>query len=71
MEGELQGEIEAVEHLGPRAYLYARLADGTTVVAQTDGDTQTRIGDHVAFRVRAEATHLFNASGKALARAGS
>ena len=68
-EGELQGEIEAVEHLGPRAYLYARLVDGTTGVAQTDGDTQSRIGDRVAFRVRAEATHLFNASGKALARA--
>ncbi|MGO8815080.1 MAG: ABC transporter ATP-binding protein [Terriglobia bacterium] len=69
-EGELQGEIEAVEHLGPRAYLYARLVDGTTVVAQTDGDTQAHIGDHVAFRVRAEATHLFNASGKALTRTG-
>jgi multiple sugar transport system ATP-binding protein len=70
-EGELQGEIEAVEHLGPRAYLYARLVDGTTVVAQTDGDTLARIGDRVSFRVRAEATHLFNVSGKALARAGS
>jgi multiple sugar transport system ATP-binding protein len=70
-EGELQGEIEAVEHLGPRAYLYARLVDGTTVVAQTDGDTLARIGNHVAFRVRAEATHLFNVSGKALARADS
>ena len=70
-EGELQGEIEALEHLGPRAYLHARLVDGTTVVAQTDGDTQARIGDRVAFRVRSEATHLFNASGKALARAGS
>jgi len=69
-EGELQGEIEALEHLGPRAYLHARLADGTRVVSQTDGDTQARMGDRVAFRVRAEATHLFNASGKALARAG-
>jgi multiple sugar transport system ATP-binding protein len=70
-EGELQGEIEALEHLGPRAYLHARLADGTRVVSQTDGDTQARIGDRVAFRVRSEATHLFNAAGKALARAGA
>lgn len=69
-EGELQGEIEALEHLGPRAYLHARLADGTRLVAQTDGDTQARLGDRVAFRVRSEATHLFNASGKALARSG-
>jgi len=70
-EGALQGEIEALEHLGPRAYLHARLADGTRVVSQTDGDTQARIGDRVAFRIRAEATHLFNAAGKALARGGA
>ena len=67
-QGDLQGEIEVLEHLGPRAYLHARLVDGTTVVAQTDGDTQARIGDRVAFRMRVEATHLFNVSGKALAR---
>ena len=66
----MQGEIEVLEHLGPRAYLHARLVDGTRLVAQTDGDTQARIGDRVAFRLRSEATHLFNASGKALARSG-
>jgi multiple sugar transport system ATP-binding protein len=69
-EGELRGEIEALEHLGPRAYLHTRLADGTRLVAQTDGDTQARPGDRVAFRARSEATHLFNASGKALTRSG-
>ncbi|MGO9274338.1 MAG: ABC transporter ATP-binding protein [Terriglobia bacterium] len=70
-DGELQGEIEALEHLGPRAYLHARLVDGTRLVSQTDGDTQARIGDRLAFRIRSEAAHLFNASGKALARFGS
>ncbi|MGA2985202.1 MAG: sn-glycerol-3-phosphate ABC transporter ATP-binding protein UgpC [Terriglobia bacterium] len=70
-EGELQGEIEALEHLGPRAYLHARLTDGTRLVAQTDGDTQARLGDRVAFHIRTGATHLFTASGRALARAGS
>jgi multiple sugar transport system ATP-binding protein len=69
-EGELRGEIEALEHLGPRAYIHARLADGTRLVAQTDGDTQAHPGDRVAFRVRSQATHLFNASGKALTRSG-
>jgi ABC-type sugar transport system ATPase subunit len=67
----LQGEIEALEHLGPRAYLHARLTDGTRLVAQTDGDTQARLGDRVAFHIRTGATHLFTASGRALARAGS
>ena len=61
-------EIEALEHLGPRAYLHTRLADGTRLVAQTDGDTRARPGDHVAFRARSEATHLFNSSGKAFTR---
>lgn len=70
-QGELQGEIEVLEHLGPRAYLHARLADGTTVVAQADGDTGARIGDHVALHMRAEAAHLFDSSGKAFVRFGS
>lgn len=67
-EGELRGEIEALEHLGPRAYLHTRLGDGTGLVAQTDGDTQARSGDRVAFRVRSEGTHLFDGFGKALTR---
>ena len=67
-DSEMQGKIEALEHLGPRAYLHARLAGGTRLVAQTGGDTPVRIGDQVAFRVRSEATHLFNASGRALTR---
>jgi multiple sugar transport system ATP-binding protein len=68
LRGLLQGEIEALEHVGPRAYLHARLADGTQLVAQADADTQARIGDRVAFCLRSEVAHLFNASGKALAR---
>jgi len=66
----LQGEIEALEHVGPRAYIHSQLEDGTKLVAQTGGDTQARIGDRVAFRLRPEAAHLFNATGKALPRSG-
>ena len=69
--GELQGEIEALEHLGPRAYLYARLGDGSILVAQTEADAQARPGERLAFRLRSEATHLFDASGKALTRSGA
>jgi multiple sugar transport system ATP-binding protein len=64
----LQGEVEVLEHLGPRAYLHTRMVDETRLVAQTDGDTQVRIGHQVALRIRSESTHLFNALGKALAR---
>jgi len=70
-DGEMRGKIEALEHLGPRAYLHARLAGGTMLVVQTGGDTPVRIGDQVAFRVHSAATHLFGASGKALTRSGS
>jgi multiple sugar transport system ATP-binding protein len=69
-DGELQGEIDVLEHLGPRAYLHARLADGTKLVAQAPGDTPVREGDRVAFRVRPEATHLFDMAGRALTRSG-
>jgi len=64
--GELRGEIDAVEHLGPRAYLHARLENGTPLVVQTGGDTGVREGDRLAFRLRTDAAHLFDGSGRAL-----
>jgi ABC-type sugar transport system ATPase subunit len=70
-EGELKGEIDALEHLGPRAYLHAGLPDGTRLVVQTDGDTAIRVGDRAAFRIRSQAAHLFYRSGKALTRSGA
>jgi ABC-type sugar transport system ATPase subunit len=69
-EGPFQGEVDALEHLGPRAYVYAKLPDGSALVVQTDGDTPTKIGDHVAFRIRSQATHLFDKAGRALTRFG-
>ncbi|MGD0577975.1 MAG: sn-glycerol-3-phosphate ABC transporter ATP-binding protein UgpC [Bryobacteraceae bacterium] len=70
-DGELQGEIEALEHLGPRTYLHARLADGTRFVVQTAGDTSVREGDRLALCIRADASHLFDASGRSLTRRGA
>ncbi len=70
-QGGFQGEVEALEHLGPRAYIHARLADGSRFVAQTGGDSKARPGERVAFRLRCEATHLFDGSGKTLSRPAS
>lgn len=67
-DGELAGDIEVVEHLGSRAYLHSRLAEGVKLVAQVDGDTASRAGDRVAFRLRSEACHLFDESGKNIRR---
>jgi multiple sugar transport system ATP-binding protein len=66
--GELEGEIQALEHLGPRTYLHARLADGGGLVVQTAGDTAIREGDRVAFRICADACHLFDTAGQRLRR---
>ena len=70
-EGELEGEIDALEHLGPRAYIHAGLPDGSRLVVQTGGDTTLRVGDHAAFRIRSQATHLFDKAGRALTRPGA
>jgi ABC-type sugar transport system ATPase subunit len=66
--GDLRGKIEALEHLGSRAYLHARLSHGTTIVAETGGETRLRPGDSVGLRLRAEACHLFDESGRAVQR---
>jgi multiple sugar transport system ATP-binding protein len=70
-DGELRGEIEVLEHLGSRAYVHARLHDGTRIVAEAEGDTEARSGDRVCFRLRAEACHLFDESGKTMRRRGT
>jgi multiple sugar transport system ATP-binding protein len=70
-EGDLKGEIEAIEHLGSRAYLHARLADGTTVVAEAEGETRAHLGEQIALQPRWNACHLFDESGKVLPRANS
>jgi ABC-type sugar transport system ATPase subunit len=70
-DGELKGEVDALEHLGPRAYVHAGLPDGSRLVVQTDGDTTVCVGDCVAFRIRSQATHLFDQAGRALTRSGA
>jgi multiple sugar transport system ATP-binding protein len=68
--GELTGEITALEHLGSRTYLHARLqgkpSDAATLTVETAGDTSIQEGDRVAFHLRPEFFHLFNAAGERL-----
>jgi multiple sugar transport system ATP-binding protein len=62
--GELTGEITALEHLGSRTYLHARVSETATLTVETAGDTSIREGDRLAFHARREFFHLFNASGE-------
>jgi len=66
-DGELQGEIVALEHLGPRTYVHARLDDGNGLIVQTPGDTRLREGERLRFHVLTESCHWFDASGSRLA----
>jgi multiple sugar transport system ATP-binding protein len=62
--GELEGQVVALEHLGARTYVHARLADGNGLVVETAGDTRVREGDRLAFHILPEACHWFDGSGR-------
>jgi ABC-type sugar transport system ATPase subunit len=66
-DGELGGEIVALENLGPRTYVHARLDDGDGLIVQTEGDARVREGERLRFHVSAESCHWFDASGRRLA----
>ncbi|HMF79230.1 MAG TPA: sn-glycerol-3-phosphate ABC transporter ATP-binding protein UgpC [Bryobacteraceae bacterium] len=68
--GELMGQITALEHLGSRTYLHARLSETVTLAVETAGDTSIREGDRQAFHLRPDFFHLFDASGQRLAHKG-
>jgi multiple sugar transport system ATP-binding protein len=63
-QGELTGQITALEHLGSRTYLHARVSETMTLTVETAGDTAVKEGDSLAFHLRSEFFHLFNASGE-------
>lgn len=68
-DGELRGEVKALEHLGPRTYVHAQLSDRTMLAVQTAGNTVVREGDRLSFHVRAEFCHVFDSSGRRLGKA--
>jgi multiple sugar transport system ATP-binding protein len=63
-QGELTGQVMALEHLGSRTYLHARVSETVTLTVETAGDTAVKEGDRLALHLRSEFFHLFNASGE-------
>jgi multiple sugar transport system ATP-binding protein len=55
-----------VERLGDRTLVYARLADGTQVVAQDVGKSGARAGDTLRLDLDTTALHLFDPQGRAV-----
>jgi multiple sugar transport system ATP-binding protein len=66
--GKFWGKIEAIEHLGARAYVHARLDSDVIVVAETNGSPRYQPGDLTGFAPNPQECHLFSESGKALRR---
>ena len=65
--GELCGEVVALERLGARTYVHARLADGNGLVAEAAGDTDAREGERLSFHIPPEVCHRFDGAGRRLA----
>jgi len=64
-EAGLAAQVELVERLGDRTFLYARLAGGAEIVALEPGFGTVRPGDAVTLALDADAAHIFTAGGAA------
>jgi multiple sugar transport system ATP-binding protein len=65
-DGQTNATAMVVERLGDRTLVYARLADGTQVIAQDGGKSQVRAGDRIGLRFDLAELHLFDAQGRAV-----
>ncbi|MCG5478090.1 ABC transporter ATP-binding protein [Sinorhizobium alkalisoli] len=59
------GKVDVIERLGDRTLLYARLKDGSAIVAEDIGNSRIAIGDEIALTLDGARTHLFDAAGRA------
>lgn len=64
----MSGEVLVVERLGGETYLFVKVAGGDTIVVQTYGDNESRIGDRVPIQINGDLCHLFDSNGEAVAR---
>lgn len=63
--GGIPARIDLVERLGDRTFLYARLSDGSEIIAHAPGFSDVRPGEQVMLACDADAAHVFDAAGKA------
>jgi multiple sugar transport system ATP-binding protein len=65
----VEGDVEAVEHLGEATLVYLRLSDGTAAIVRAPDDTEARPGATYVASAPERSLHLFRADGSALPRA--
>jgi multiple sugar transport system ATP-binding protein len=65
-EGLTKAVATVVERLGDRTLVYAKLADGTQVIAQDGGKSQVKAGDSIGLSFDTNELHLFDGQGRAV-----
>lgn len=61
----LAAQVELVERLGDRTFIYARIAGGPEIIAHAPGFSPIRPGEDVRLAIDAAAAHIFTADGAA------
>ena len=64
-QGGIEAVVDVVERLGERTLVYARLADGTPIVAEDEGLSRVNAGDKVCIALDGGSAILFDETGKA------
>jgi multiple sugar transport system ATP-binding protein len=67
----VEGDVEAVEHLGEATLVYLRLPDGTAIIVRAPDDTDAQPGGRYIASAPERSLHLFRANGSALPRPGT
>jgi multiple sugar transport system ATP-binding protein len=63
--GDIKGQVKVVERLGDRTLVYARMADGSLLTAQDEGNSSVQPNQTVGLAFDMAQSHFFDASGKA------
>ncbi|HWJ87113.1 MAG TPA: sn-glycerol-3-phosphate ABC transporter ATP-binding protein UgpC [Pelagibacterium sp.] len=66
-DGPHNAQVRAVEHLGDQVLVEAALADGTALLLKAPPSAQLGHGEAMRFALDAQAVHLFDADGRAIA----
>jgi multiple sugar transport system ATP-binding protein len=64
--GVTKATVVVVERLGDRTLVYAKLADGSQVIAQDSGKSQVKAGDSVGLSFDLAELHLFDGQGRSV-----
>jgi multiple sugar transport system ATP-binding protein len=68
--GKLGATVRVIEALGSDTYIYADLPTEEQIVIRAQSDTRVQRGETIGLRIEKGSEHLFEASGRALARSG-